>query len=983
MASRVFEEDERSDGLDAMNLKWVIGFNKDIRNGVHNLTSEDRSDIFYTSAHTGVIYNYRTGGQKLLQGHCNQISCCAVSKEKDLIVTADSGDDSLMVVWDSETATPLKTIFSPHGKGVSCMDISQDGNFICTLSATEPQEIAVWEWRKDSENHEDYVVAASEIPGTRHYSIRFRTYHEEELDGQELVGEMLEIATNNEDSVIFWKWSESERALTSDINKKELKSLIKQSTGSYTQTIFIPGGNQAVTGTKNGQIIVWDMSFIMEADSSPEQRKPMKLVQLVNHEASFLITQGPYLVVGFKDGAVRFYDQRFIVEAWYEKIKAGDILSISFAKEDFLGQNSQTDLKNSFICPDFIIASDNANIIKLKAADFDRIPPIDKAEEFVQGETLVKGFKYFVSAVAVHPKKPQIAVAGGEHYERDDRQDDDDEEDKRDERRKVASNEPVESYLHVWNYKERRRIKPNKENKESKEGMTSKVLQDQKSLPTCMEYTPNGDTLVVGLKNGVFLLLDSENFYTNKQAPIKYTEKLSRITRIIFSRDGKAMAVANKLNRVALFKYDLRRGNTEKMEWIFCGQHESHYKQINGLTFGESIDEKEKTVLRLFSVGDDRKLIEYDTNSTDTTQLQILSNNKIEQEHKPTCCLWYPVSTGEDLLLTMNDAYKIKLWNANNKDCRLTCLGPTSGGPITKLRLIAKYKDARTAIDAPDYYLIYSTDEKVIGLIMLPVDGNPNKHVGLIGHPGKITDIAVSGDNKFLFTSGGKDLCVNMWFIDQQAIERQIALGGAGEEPFENMIEGGKFGKPYKDMKDFFYYSQIRSKKENTTKARKLEGSVPLSEIGFLMRAMGYYPSQQEIDNMINEVKYSKFTDTGKVVNYLDMDTLLRVFVNHRPVYGVDRNEIQSAFKVIAGELGSIPRDRLIELMLTKGESMNDGELKSCLISLLGPSEDIYESLPNEINPDFFLEKILGFEEIQDEVIEGDSQIIEVEEDDT
>lgn len=952
MATRVFPEDELSDGLDAMNLKWVIGFNKEIRNGVHNLTSDERTDIFYTSAHTGVIYNYETGGQKLLQGHCNKISCCAVSRDKDLIVTADLGDDPLMVVWDSETAAPLRTIFNPHGHGVAFMDISQDGNFICTLSDTLPQEITVWDWRRDSDNQDDFIIVSGEIPtsDSPHYSIRFRTFNEDELQDNTLHPDMLEIATNNKKSVIFWKWNQNDRLLNFDDNEKELRSFLRQATEDFTQTIFIPGGNQAVTGTKRGQIIVWDMSFIMEADSSPEQRKPMKLVQLVTHEASFLISQGLYLVVGFSDGAVRFYDQRFIVEAWYEKIKADDILSISFAKQQPQPSSSKEDLKGVFSCPDFIIASDNANIIKLKAADFDRIPPIDKDEEFVQGETLVKGFKYQVHAVAAHPKKPHIAVAGGDDQI---------------------------SYIHIWNYKERLRIKPNNE------GNLTKVLQQHKSQPTCIQYSPNGEFLCVGLANGALLLLDSENIYKEKQPQIKYTETQKGITRIVFSNDGKAMAITDKGERVALFKWDSKRGNTEKMEWIYCGQHKSHYKKINGLTFGESIDERERSVLRLFSVGDDRKLIEYDTNSTDTSQLQILSNNKIEQEHLPTCCIWYPVSTGEDLLLTMNDAYKIKLWNANNKDCRLTCLGPTSGGgPITKLKLIAKYKDARTAIDAPDYYLVYATDEKVIGLIKLPVDGNPNKHVGLIGHPGQITDIAVSGDHKFLFTAGGNDLCVNMWFIDHQAIERQIAVGGQGEEPFENMIEGGKFGKPYKDMKDFFYYSQIRSKKENTTKARKLEGSVPLGEIGFLMRAMGYYPSQQEIDNMINEVKYSKFTDTGKVVNYLDMDTLLRAFVNHRPVYGVDRTDIQRAFQVLNKD-GMISRDRLVELLLTKGESMNDGELKSCLISLLGPSDDIYESLPSEISANFFLEKILGFEDIADDKIEGDSQIIEIDEDET
>ena len=74
--------EEASDGIDAMNLKWVIGFNKDIINGVHNLTSDDRTEIFYSAAHTGVIYNYETREQKLLQGHCNKISCCTISSDK-------------------------------------------------------------------------------------------------------------------------------------------------------------------------------------------------------------------------------------------------------------------------------------------------------------------------------------------------------------------------------------------------------------------------------------------------------------------------------------------------------------------------------------------------------------------------------------------------------------------------------------------------------------------------------------------------------------------------------------------------------------------------------------------------------------------------------------------------------------------------------------------------------------------------------------
>jgi hypothetical protein len=34
--------------------------------GVHYLADEERTEIFYTAAHTGVIYDYETKTQKLL-----------------------------------------------------------------------------------------------------------------------------------------------------------------------------------------------------------------------------------------------------------------------------------------------------------------------------------------------------------------------------------------------------------------------------------------------------------------------------------------------------------------------------------------------------------------------------------------------------------------------------------------------------------------------------------------------------------------------------------------------------------------------------------------------------------------------------------------------------------------------------------------------------------------------------------------------------
>lgn len=136
----------------------------------------------------------------------------------------------------------------------------------------------------------------------------------------------------------------------------------------------------------------------------------------------------------------------------------------------------------------------------------------------------------------------------------------------------------------------------------------------------------------------------------------------------------------------------------------------------------------------------------------------------IELEANPTACIWYPnLDLKEGLILTTNDEYKMKLWNPTTENSRRTCLGQTYGGEINKLKLLNNE-------DRDEKYLLYSTNKKVIGLIKLPLDGNPNKTMGLIAHPDEVADICVSSDGRFVFTCGGKDLAVNVWAVDTSPI---------------------------------------------------------------------------------------------------------------------------------------------------------------------------------------------------------------------
>jgi WD40 repeat protein/Ca2+-binding EF-hand superfamily protein len=898
--------------------------------------------MFYAAAHTGVIFDYNTGVQRLLQGHVNIITATTVSKDKKWIVTADTGPDSMLVVWERESGTPVKTFLTPHPYGVHALDIAPQSNYLVTLSApapavataaseelavtgaeehgqgatagagemgrshgqTECQSISVWDWPAEGTG----PVCTAAVGNTQDIQtcVLFNAW------------DTHEIGTNGRRRVYFWTWDVGQpfQFYSPALAPRDFKQRI----GDYTQTIFLPDSTQAATGTVDGDVVIWDLSLIVDGLSRPDERRAVKIIKLCP-DVSLNVLQvhdKSRVVIGASDGAVRFYDQQFRVQAWFEDLSAGSVKSISFQKSGEEGDDYEpasggggVGPEDEFKCPPFLVSTASALVVLVEARLFDEPSPDDR-----RGRLVLQGLDSAVHGLCCHPALPLVAVCG------------------------------YTGFVHLWNYNTR---------------SLHIVKIFEKFSPHILQFSPDGKLLAVGFTNGHITILKS----TDLSEVSQFRDSRECVTHLAFSPDSSYLAAAYADRCVCLYRHTQRHTDKAAKEWMYSAKQKSHGRPIVGLCFSKPTDSdsgRESGKLRLFSVGEDRRLVEYEVKSSEFGGLVVKGDTIVEQEARPTGCFWYCFGGKGDnqKVLTMNDEYKFKIWNSVNFACRKTALAPTYGGPITQM--LPVYRDK----DGEEQFMLYATYEKVLGLVQLPLDGNPNKCMGLIAHPGQISAISVAFQGQYAFTCGGNDLTVNQWLIDPQPVASASVMGGSGTEPFVKLLEGGEEGEFFSDMKDYFYYSQIRSQGEDTTKARVLDGMIPVDEIPHLMCALGYFPTQLEIKNMINEVKYSKFGESGQIVDRIGFEDFVKLYVNHRPVFSVGPEQIRQAFEALKkNSPGPIPRGMLLDLLQTKGEKMASEEIERCFEALVGESS-VHRVLDDEVDALAFAQDVLGLADFEE-----------------
>lgn len=994
MRSTQYRE-QHEDSKHALDLRWCVGFNYRLINGVINLTRTEEEDkrsngkpiteIFYAVGHTGVIYDYEDRKQRLLQGHCNEITACAYNHRKGILVTADKGPNSLLVVWKVDTGTPIKSIFDPHPNGIQNLDITEEGDLIVTLSREEPddngnyssQTISVWDWEEDGQS----CISTGVLKPDKGYSyIHYQKYIQFRYSNPK------EFVTSGRGQIRFW-------TMYDDASCKSYSPSPPNSDGDrhYTQTVFHPEGSQAISGTEEGLLVIWDVSLIIEQMGEPDHKREIKTINLLNSGnrgelgitkkekkidrkkrgdgkvakkrkkkeekenvgITVLKASKALLIIGASNGNVRFYDYQFRIVGWFEEEAGlGGVTSISLSNVFFHYDKVLANVESQsheFSYPDFIVADRKAQIVLMKTEQFQEVK-----EEKKKGKTLISSIVSSIVSISARPQSSIVSIAC------------------------------TDGRIFEWLYM-------------LKDSILNEVKTTFSGEPTCLKYSPDGKYMVVTTKGkNVYIYVVATRAWQN---PLHVSQRKEYVhgTEIAFAYDSKSFSVMDNYSCVSLFKLDAEIGKQEYGDWNFVGKIKTHLLEVSGLTFGEYVNEETSEKLsKFYSIGKDKLLFCYNVEESKKNEIDVESYYKIDIEAEPTACIWYPVNyLREEILLVAGSDFKLKLWDTRNGVCRQTFLGPTYGDPINRFIYLNVHE--KDEDDVPKY-VAYTTEKKIVGVIKLPLDGNPNKTMGMIAHPGKISCISASSDGKYLFTSGADSIgSINMWKINYRALEEDEMMAKANEgsplDTYPNLLEGGKNGEIYSDLKNFFYYAQIDSKTENPTKAQKLDGKIPYTSTISLMRALGYYPTVLESTNMLNEVYYSKFLDSQQYIDSLELETFVKLFVNHRPVYGLTMDLVKEKMSILSAyesaqknsskenkknegkkedeeekraelekqQMGKIDRDYFIEMLLNYGEALDEKDLKGILKVLVG-TEDYTVAFPQEVTSEYLISKILGFE---------------------
>ncbi|XP_077268273.1 cilia- and flagella-associated protein 251 isoform X2 [Temnothorax americanus] len=610
-------------------LQWSFGMNPEAP--VINLTTENRALLGYACSHVAVIYDYSSRKMLPLLGHRNAVKILSTSRDGKWLLTADSGKDGAVVVWDTEKGVPVCTLFKPHGsEDIAAAGISPNAKQIVTVSDGKCQNVHFWLWTNGSDKS-DASISLIDITSERVKGITFNDERSEQF------------ALTTDYHVLFLTWNGY--ALSYDCPKIMTKF---QHIGIFNVSCYVPKIQQALTASTNGCVLIWDNVSCEDKhavnDTGCKKKKHIKTLNLQKSSITVMLDNEGMLVTGNSNGRITFYDYQLRLLYWCQSCDLDSIRWISF------------DLQSNLLAPAF--ADD------VPESSFTGVIALIEIRK--QKCHLV--FHHPVSiptCMDAHPESNYVVVGD------------------------------AQGTVHLYNHEKCTLIisrstppLPDYQPILAKQMTDENIVyvtcpQSHETLKTvtALKFSPRCDMLVCGLENGAIWILHHITLDPIDEIPYKHSS--AAVNKIAFTRCANYMAYADNALTVVVFKRNETVASKECNMWNLIGKYHSHCLPIRDILFGSAASDSDAP--QFFSLGEDRELVEYDlarSGPYPVPGLQILRIDQIEQSAVPLCLAWYPESGTERFLVISNSEHKYKIFSDVTKTIHGTYLGPTFEEPV-------------------------------------------------------------------------------------------------------------------------------------------------------------------------------------------------------------------------------------------------------------------------------------------------------------
>jgi cilia- and flagella-associated protein 251 len=992
----------------ALSLAWSAGFNI-LPNSMVNLSKVGTRVIAYASAHTLVIHDIQQRTQRLFHGHRNAISAICTMLDRSVIVSADAGEDAMLAVWEVATGEPIQVYAELPGNGVLAMDVTRDGQYIVTLSNSVPQYVQVWETNSQRDGPAATYVLTEDIELQQCVSFNPENPSEIVTNGASvamffnwsggdsltyyipehtaaslfsgsvhltrscfLPGTTKAITGTTSGDVVLWDIPGAEIGSNQRDATKRINVSDKPAEVTFIDTFF----KYVVVGTSSGAVRFFDFQFriigwfedlnagaILSLSFANEFEEPTA----ASANATLANFSVPRFVVATHLGHAVECDCQWMNDASIERRRgiellstpAGDVTAISshptedvFAIGTSIGtvqiwsSTDRCELQRwNFNVPissiqynnagDLLaVGLENGTLSLIECGRTMRIKAVLNEAATAKNSILArdrhnkeKVYKYVLelnAEIEVNNSAPihiafisvkrikthYMAVAFSDYsvalfsYNEDDI------------KRKQSKKANVEKWTYIGRYVSH----------------TAPIVGLQfvhvSDKPVPLLYSVGQDGIlhkysVADSSVASGIVITESSCVADGACPTAFVTTDKGVLHDMDDDSVKTHVTAAPASMVVV-----ANSNHKMYAWETVAHASASASDANATATAAAAAAAAA--------------------SGSTSAIASVSGTNASAEAAAAKHKHEHTSAGDnDEDEEENSGFQAKRW-----PCRRVIAMPTSQESITQLVPIEKDDGKQTSVG----HLAFATDERLIGLLKLPLRGNPDSSMAVIAHPSRMTGIITSHNGDVIVSAGAIDRTIKFWDVHTQVLDATSAVATSSLNSYVSLLDGGRDGEMFQHLHDFFDYCQLRSQGLDSTQPRQLTNSLPVEEVPNMFRALGFFCSQQQIDDLLYEMRMRTFELDGTMCTHVSFEDVIQLYVNHRPANQLCKGEFDDAFSVLHNAMETnhpLTPDQLLHVLTTYGEQMSQAELEHCLSAL-------QTQLPSKVTSNSFTGRVLG-----------------------